>query len=117
MQGNDSRVAPYANRRAGDANAMTKTRRRNFVLAATAVAGLLAGCAETEFAVDAMKGSGGGKRPSVAKAPKSSGYYKVGSPYKIKGVWYYPEVDYDYDRTGIASWYGPGFHGRSTANG
>ena len=26
-------------------------------------------------------------------------------------------VDYQYDEIGIASWYGPGFHGRSTANG
>ena len=26
-------------------------------------------------------------------------------------------VDYQYDEVGIASWYGPGFHGKSTANG
>ena len=31
--------------------------------------------------------------------------------------WYYPQVDYDYVEAGVASWYGPGFHGRSTANG
>jgi rare lipoprotein A len=43
--------------------------------------------------------------------------YKVGKPYQIKGVWYYPEVDYGYAEEGIASWYGPGFHGKSTANG
>jgi rare lipoprotein A len=56
-----------------------------------------------------------------AKAPTdfspSAGGYKVGKPYQINGVWYYPGVDYDYRETGIASWYGPGFHGRSTANG
>ena len=45
------------------------------------------------------------------------GDYKVGKPYQIAGVWYYPKVDYDYRATGIASWYGPGFHGRRTANG
>lgn len=45
------------------------------------------------------------------------GDYKVGRPYQIAGVWYYPKVDYDYDVTGIASWYGPGFHGKLTANG
>jgi len=45
------------------------------------------------------------------------GRYKVGDPYKINGVWYYPAVDYDYDETGVASWYGPGFHGKLTANG
>lgn len=45
------------------------------------------------------------------------GTYTIGSPYEINGVWYYPAVDYNYDRTGIASWYGPDFHGRYTANG
>lgn len=47
----------------------------------------------------------------------SASTYKVGKPYQIAGVWYYPEVDYDYDETGIASWYGKKFHGRPTANG
>ena len=30
---------------------------------------------------------------------------------------YFPEVDGDYDETGVASWYGPGFHTKTTANG
>lgn len=42
---------------------------------------------------------------------------KIGKPYQINGVWYYPEDDRSYDKTGIASWYGPGFHGKYTANG
>lgn len=45
------------------------------------------------------------------------GGYKVGKPYQINGVWYYPSEDYAYDETGIASWYGPDFHGKFTANG
>jgi rare lipoprotein A len=45
------------------------------------------------------------------------GEYKVGKPYAIADVWYYPREEYDYDETGIASWYGPGFHGKFTANG
>jgi rare lipoprotein A len=45
------------------------------------------------------------------------GSYRVGAPYEIKGVWYYPAVDYNYDRTGVASWYGEQFEGRLTANG
>lgn len=49
--------------------------------------------------------------------PKQIGDYKVGDPYQIAGVWYYPSVDYSYAETGIASWYGPGFHGKRTANG
>jgi rare lipoprotein A len=45
------------------------------------------------------------------------GVYKLGQPYQIEGRWYYPEFDPDYDRVGIASWYGEPFHGRATANG
>ncbi len=45
------------------------------------------------------------------------GRYKVGSPYQIGGVWYYPKEDAFYDETGVASWYGSDFHGKSTANG
>jgi rare lipoprotein A len=41
----------------------------------------------------------------------------VGSPYQIDGVWYYPQEQPDYDETGIASWYGPTFYGKYTANG
>src|SRR5262245_60946819 len=54
-----------------------------------------------------------------AKAPTQQAVpgYKVGKPYQIGGVWYYPAVDYTYAETGIASWYGPDFHGLATANG
>src|ERR1700728_3642748 len=55
--------------------------------------------------------------PPVAKAPAPAGVYKVGSPYQIDGVWYYPGEQPDYDETGIASWYGPTFYGKYTANG
>jgi len=43
--------------------------------------------------------------------------FKVGNPYTINGIEYEPSVDYEYNETGIASWYGPGFHGKLTANG
>lgn len=43
--------------------------------------------------------------------------YKVGKPYKIKGRWYYPCEDFNYEEVGVASWYGPGFHGKKSANG
>lgn len=49
--------------------------------------------------------------------PKGGGVYKIGSPYKIQGVWYHPKEQRDYDEVGIASWYGHMFHGRYTANG
>lgn len=48
---------------------------------------------------------------------KPSGQVKVGQPYVVLGKKYYPEYDANYDRVGVASWYGPGFHGKYTANG
>ncbi len=38
-------------------------------------------------------------------------------PYQIDNIWYYPREQPDYDETGIASWYGPDFYGKYTANG
>ena len=43
--------------------------------------------------------------------------YKIGDPYEIKNIWYYPKRDLTYEETGIASWYGKEFHGKLTANG
>ena len=72
-----------------------------------------------------VSGCFGGGSPS----PRSGGAYpgpadnsgldnqKVGRPYQVGGVWYYPRQDPAYDETGQASWYGPKFHGRATANG
>jgi rare lipoprotein A len=68
-----------------------------------ALGGLTAACA-----------SGGG---GEVRVPKTAGVYKVGNPYQIDNVWYYPHEQPDYDETGIASWYGPTFHGKRTANG
>ena len=45
------------------------------------------------------------------------GTYKIGAPYKIDGVTYTPQEEFNHVETGVASWYGPGFHGKSTANG
>jgi len=73
---------------------------------------VLSACAETQLLVHTAK-----KLGQNNKQPTQQGRYKIGNPYKIKGVWYYPAVDYGYDKTGIASWYGPGFHGKLTANG
>ncbi len=51
----------------------------------------------------------------LSAAPQ--GAYKLGSPYKINGIWYFPEFDPAYDQVGIASWYGRDFDGLPTANG
>jgi rare lipoprotein A len=56
------------------------------------------------------------EQPKVT-VPANAGVYRVGQPYQIGGVWYYPREQPDYDETGIASWYGPGFYGKLTADG
>ncbi len=43
--------------------------------------------------------------------------YKIGKKYNVGGKFYYPKKDLYYNKTGIASWYGPKFHGKLTANG
>ena len=53
----------------------------------------------------------------TVRVPPNAGVYKVGDPYQIDNVWYYPHEQPDYDETGIASWYGPDFYGKYTANG
>ncbi len=68
----------------------------------------LVGCAETQFGAHIAKNVGGAK---------SVGAYKVGKPYIIGGQEYTPQENFNYTETGIASWYGPGFHGKQTANG
>lgn len=55
--------------------------------------------------------------PTKRPGKITPGNYKIGKPYQVGGQWYYPQPDYGYDERGIASWYGPNFHGRRTANG
>ena len=49
--------------------------------------------------------------------PKGGGIYKVGQPYNLNGRDYHPSENPRYRAEGVASWYGPDFHGRETANG
>ncbi|MDP6573596.1 MAG: septal ring lytic transglycosylase RlpA family protein [Rhodospirillales bacterium] len=76
---------------------------------------VLSACAETRLIVHTAKRVVNVSKPQEKSPPR--GTYKIGDPYQIGGAWYYPSVDYDYDETGIASWYGAKFHGRPTANG
>ena len=48
---------------------------------------------------------------------KSPGSYRVGRPYFVGGRPYFPSDNPNYRAEGIASWYGPDFHNRRTANG
>ena len=68
-----------------------------------------------------LSGCAGGSRNmsgrDVLITGPSDGSYKVGKPYQIQGSWYYPAEDWSYSEEGVASWYGPGFHRKKTANG
>ncbi|MDB5686430.1 MAG: septal ring lytic transglycosylase RlpA family lipoprotein [Rhizorhabdus sp.] len=55
--------------------------------------------------------------PTRPSGPVSDTPMKVGKPYQVAGIWYYPMDDQDYDEVGLASWYGAQFHGGRTANG
>ncbi|NNE41037.1 MAG: septal ring lytic transglycosylase RlpA family protein [Marinicaulis sp.] len=55
-------------------------------------------------------------RQSIPRGDPSP-HYKVGKPYKVNGKWYRPAIDDNYNKVGMASWYGKQFHGRQTANG
>lgn len=58
---------------------------------------------------------GGGSYPVVTDpAPIVSGTMR---PYQIRGRWYRPAEQPDYDERGTASWYGAQFNGRPTATG
>ena len=85
---------------------------RKHIALAMALALLLPACSEVQLASHATKQV---KHLGTSDLPVAD--YKIGDPYQVNGVWYYPQVDYGYKETGIASWYGPGFHGKKTANG
>jgi rare lipoprotein A len=88
-----------------------------FTLLLLAVA-VAAGCADTARlkrntgaygSVPAERSDGGGGAPGALKKSR---------PYTVLGQTYYPLADaYGFTQEGIASWYGPTFHGKKTANG
>ncbi len=71
------------------------------------------------FALAACSGSPTKRLPPNLPTYDSEqgGNVKIGKPYKIAGQWYYPSHQPYYDEVGVASWYGPNFHGKKTANG
>ncbi|MEX1035648.1 MAG: septal ring lytic transglycosylase RlpA family protein [Sneathiella sp.] len=79
----------------------------------------LGGCSEVSLiSYGAKKYHASGKDSTAVSAGEiDRGSPKLGNPYQVNGIWYYPKVDNGYDETGIASWYGEPFHGRRTANG
>jgi len=89
---------------------------------------LLTSCAETRLVAHGIKQVVRLSEPEASEQSEaipseettslnSLGHYKIGKPYEINGLWYYPKEDPQYNEVGIASWYGEQFHGKVTANG
>ena len=57
-----------------------------------------------------------GQTLALREFPRANGAYRDGKPYNINGRTYVPAEDPNYRADGTASWYGPDFHGRLTAN-
>ncbi|SDH05330.1 septal ring lytic transglycosylase RlpA family protein [Pelagibacterium luteolum] len=102
-------------------------RRRSLVAAigaASTSAVLLAGCgaadlfAGNEFFSESSMGVKASPRVTTSRnVPKGGGRYQLGQPYTVAGIRFVPREQPDLNQTGRASWYGPAFHGRLTANG
>ncbi|WP_428155545.1 septal ring lytic transglycosylase RlpA family protein [Brevundimonas sp.] len=75
---------------------------------------LLAACSTAGGA--GVGGTRGEARLPVVKdpAPIVSGTMR---PYQVRGRWYTPKEQPDYDEVGMASWYGDAFNGRPTSTG
>ncbi|MBE9557467.1 MAG: septal ring lytic transglycosylase RlpA family protein [Proteobacteria bacterium] len=83
---------------------------------------LLAACVTDKPTAETAAGDPANLIPGALPPPPYSkpfdpGTFKVGNAYQVEGLWYYPKVDLAYEESGIASWYGPNFHGKKTANG
>ena len=96
-------------------------RRASRVAVVVAATALLAACASAGATSGGLSGPvRGGPRLAEAApvvtdpAPIVSGTMRR---YQIRGRWYQPEEQPDYDVVGLASWYGDQFNGRPTATG
>jgi len=77
-----------------------------FVLAVTS-------CVDRSYIIK----SGGYRSQRNTISEARMGNYKVGKPYEVFGIMYYPQEDYEYNEVGVSSWYGKDFHAKKTANG
>ena len=105
-----------------DYNLRLPTRNRSgyFVLGAgvlCAIALSLAGCSGSSKK-DPFAGIGSPVWDDAkGPMPKGGGRRHVGKPYQVAENWFYPKHEPDYDKVGVASWYGPRFNKRMTSNG
>lgn len=54
---------------------------------------------------------------SSSSGPEVQGVCKSCNPYYVRDEWHYPQKHYGYDEVGLASWYGPRFHGKPKPHG
>jgi rare lipoprotein A len=66
---------------------------------------------------DPFAGKGAPYYRGSGPLPRGGGRYFVGKPYEVAGQWFTPREQPNYDKVGIASWYGEAFHRRKTSNG
>lgn len=96
-------------------------------LTSVAAVGLLVANCSSAQKVASSRGGGIDPKYGVAaspkmvadgeEVPKGGGREMVGKPYVVAGRLYTPRPMTNYSAVGTASWYGPSFHGRMTANG
>jgi len=66
---------------------------------------------------DPFAGTGSPHYSGKGPVPWGGGRNHVGKPYQVAGRWYEPKEQRDYDKKGMASWYGEAFNRRKTSNG
>src|SRR5262245_52358141 len=79
--------------------------------------GLIAAGCSSSSKKDPFAGIGSPYYSKAGPLPKGGGRYHVGNSYEVAGVRFTPKEQPNYDKVGIASWYGPQFHRRMTSNG
>ena len=93
--------------------------RNSLVLVVVGLA--LAGCSsapkQKQAKLDPFAGTGSPIYPGKGPVPYGGGRYHVGKPYQVAGRWFEPKEQPNYDKKGMASWYGEDFNRRKTSNG
>lgn len=87
------------------------------MIVASAVLGACTQTGEPTASAGTVASGSAGTTSQASSPGMPSRKFKVGKPYQVEGQWYYPGVDLSYNERGVASWYGPNFHGKRTANG
>ena len=67
--------------------------------------------------LDPFAGKGSPIYTGKGPVPWGGGRYHVGKPYQVAGRWFKPKEQPNYDKKGMASWYGEAFNRRKTSNG